>query len=471
MTGAVAPVRQRQIDINADGVDVGVRPQGIEVEIHVAGAVIGAVAVIFGPVGGIGDPGARPQNGFDIGGERLKRNHGGIGRRRRANLRQAAQLRADGKTIHPARRGAKMGIVEHHAAITPVRRRAGKTDRGPRNRKVGNRRRAEKRRNLARCGGGAVRRAWLAGGRMTGNAAAPGIGPLLRPAIRVGQPVGIGDIHQQEGVEDHLQPARLELGNGGDDGVVRRRAAKGRAARCVLGHLLGPGAGNPVHRPVLGQHGFGGKLDLGLDQAGPSPKITAEPRCDQRDGAAIGGGGGQVIKGHHKVGLAGGIVQVFGHIALGGGPHRNLGAIDELARAGDQRHRAELAFQLAIDQRLDDLRRDLRDTIAEGADIEVFEDQVTEPAIGRHIAAALDGFDKAVGILRLRAGIEPGGEPGQIEGLAVGPDPAQRRRLALGKSNGKRHVIAIARRGAGDRRGRVAAAALAATTAAGRGGG
>ena len=44
MVEAVAPVGQRQVVVNADEVDVGVRPEGIEVEIDVATAVLRMIA-------------------------------------------------------------------------------------------------------------------------------------------------------------------------------------------------------------------------------------------------------------------------------------------------------------------------------------------------------------------------------------------------------------------------------------------
>jgi hypothetical protein len=59
MIETVAPVRQRQIVVDADEVDIGVRPERVEVEIDVATAVLRMVAEVFRPVGGI--PGlARP---------------------------------------------------------------------------------------------------------------------------------------------------------------------------------------------------------------------------------------------------------------------------------------------------------------------------------------------------------------------------------------------------------------------------
>jgi hypothetical protein len=55
MIEPVAPVRQRHVVIDADEVDVGVRPERVEVEEHIARAVGRMVAEVFRPVGGIAD--------------------------------------------------------------------------------------------------------------------------------------------------------------------------------------------------------------------------------------------------------------------------------------------------------------------------------------------------------------------------------------------------------------------------------
>jgi hypothetical protein len=47
----LAPVRQRHVIIDADEIDVGVRPERVEVEEHIAAAVGGVVPKVFRPVG------------------------------------------------------------------------------------------------------------------------------------------------------------------------------------------------------------------------------------------------------------------------------------------------------------------------------------------------------------------------------------------------------------------------------------
>ena len=67
---AVAPVGERPVDVDADGVDGGRGPQRVEVEVDVARAVGGLVAEILRPVGGVGDLGAGGgDDGFHVGGE------------------------------------------------------------------------------------------------------------------------------------------------------------------------------------------------------------------------------------------------------------------------------------------------------------------------------------------------------------------------------------------------------------------
>jgi hypothetical protein len=62
MVEPVAPVRQRHVVVDADEVDVGVRPERVEVEEHVAAAVARLVAEVFRPVGGVADLRARPED-------------------------------------------------------------------------------------------------------------------------------------------------------------------------------------------------------------------------------------------------------------------------------------------------------------------------------------------------------------------------------------------------------------------------
>ncbi len=79
VVGAVAPVGERPVDVDADGVDVGGGPERVEVEVDVAGAVGRLVAEVLRPVGGVGDLGGRAEHGLHVGGEIGERGDEGIG--------------------------------------------------------------------------------------------------------------------------------------------------------------------------------------------------------------------------------------------------------------------------------------------------------------------------------------------------------------------------------------------------------
>src|SRR5690606_30730326 len=66
---AVAPVGEREVIVDADGVDVGARPQRIEMEAQIAAAVLRLMAEIFRPVGAIAEQGRAAEDRPDVGGE------------------------------------------------------------------------------------------------------------------------------------------------------------------------------------------------------------------------------------------------------------------------------------------------------------------------------------------------------------------------------------------------------------------
>ncbi len=112
VVAAVAPVGERHVVVDRDRVDVVARPQRIEVEVDVVGAVARLVAEILAPVGPIGEPDRGAEHASHIAGEIDQRADEGIVRGAGAERRQAAQLRADQEGIDAARRLAKMGVVE-----------------------------------------------------------------------------------------------------------------------------------------------------------------------------------------------------------------------------------------------------------------------------------------------------------------------------------------------------------------------
>ena len=118
---AVAPVGERPVAVDGNGVDGGRRPERIEVEKDIVGAIGGLVAEILRPVGGVGDFRSGTDDRFDVGGEGGKCCDEGIGRRVGTHLRQAAQLRADDDGIDAAGGNSEAGVVQDHAPERPLR--------------------------------------------------------------------------------------------------------------------------------------------------------------------------------------------------------------------------------------------------------------------------------------------------------------------------------------------------------------
>ena len=67
--GAVAPVGERRVVVDADGIDRGRRPQRIERKAHFVRAGIDDMRAVFGPVGAIGDDRAAADDRLHVGGE------------------------------------------------------------------------------------------------------------------------------------------------------------------------------------------------------------------------------------------------------------------------------------------------------------------------------------------------------------------------------------------------------------------
>ena len=111
MIEAIAPVGQRQVIVDADEVDVLVRPERIEMEIDISAAIARLMPEIFRPVGGIADLRLRPENGADIGCQRAEGRDGWVGIGTRSDRGQPAHLRSDQKTVHAARCRAEMGVM------------------------------------------------------------------------------------------------------------------------------------------------------------------------------------------------------------------------------------------------------------------------------------------------------------------------------------------------------------------------
>jgi hypothetical protein len=306
-----------------------------------------------------------------------------------------------------------------------------------------------------------VRRPAHTGRGIAGDAAAPRIRPLCaRAGVGIGQRVVRRDIHEQERAQHHREPARFQIGNRGCDAVIRWRAAIGGNA-IRLAHHIRIRARDAVDAPGLGISLLGGDFDAGFDFARTAAQIAAEPAHDQRRRAQIRRQRRELIERGFQVRLARGVVRVLRHgraVAVVGGD--DLGRIDELARAGDQRYGRQHILQrirIGIAERADHLELQLRNAVAEFRQRHVLEHDVGDAAIGRRVRRAFGLHDQRIGQLRLVAGIKPRRELGNVDGIAVRPYAADLGRDAGAQAHRERDRIGIF--GVGNRR---AAAALAA---------
>ena len=124
----VAPVRQRRIVVDPDEVDVGRRPERIEMEVDVAAAVGRMMAEIFTPVGAVGNARTSPQDGAHVGSERAKLLDKGKGVGFVAQGGEPAHFAADQEGIDATGAHSQMGVVKDQPTKAPVARRSGEGD-------------------------------------------------------------------------------------------------------------------------------------------------------------------------------------------------------------------------------------------------------------------------------------------------------------------------------------------------------
>jgi hypothetical protein len=124
----------------------------------------------------------------------------------------------------------------------------------------------------------------------------------------------------------------------------------------------------------------------------PGAQVIAEPGHDQADAFDRRGHGLQPVQRHDDVGGVGDRVQVLGHgrAAGAGGFLDRGGRIGELARGRDHRHRLDQPLGgVGIGQRPEHLEADLRQAVAEGAEVQFLEDDIGGAAIGGVLAAPI----------------------------------------------------------------------------------
>lgn len=116
--------------------------------------------------------------------------------------------------------------------------------------------------------------------------------------------------------------------------------------------------------------------------------------------------------------------------------------VDELARTGDQRDRADHAAQ-PVD-RPDDLEIELRHAVAVFGKRKALEDDIGEAAIGRGLAGFLRG-DERVGFLRLTAVMDAHRHRGGIELAPVDPNAPDEGDRPLAEADREIGVVAVGR--------------------------
>lgn len=404
VVAAVAPVGQRPVDVDADGVDIGARPQRVEVEVDVARAVGRVMAEVLRPVGSVGDFGGGAEDGFHIGGQIRQRRNEGIGAGAVTHGGEAAHFRADDERVDTAGSGGEVGVMQDEAAVRPLGRagvgdgcigdvevwKVGETHEGG---------------DLEGGGGALVGRAGLAGRGRDGDAAAPGVGRLDDAArVGIGQHIVRRHVHEDEGRERDFEPAVVEILDGGNHRLVGRRAAVGRAIFDGADEMriLAREAGD-APRERLGDLVRG--IDAGAQLACARAQIGAEPADDEGDRARVGESGLQLVDGDGPVGTALARVHVLRDVGDGADFARDgLLGVDELARTGDQRDGAHAGFE-RVDGAVH-LEGKLRNAIAEIGERQALEHEVGDAAVGRRVAHAFARFDQAVGRLAVAAGVE-----------------------------------------------------------------
>ncbi len=112
-----------------------------------------------------------------------------------------------------------------------------------------------------------------------------------------------------------------------------------------------------------------------------------------------------------------GFINAKAHLA----PH-NLRRIGKLTRARDQIDGLNGIFHALIASGwTHNLKRQLRDTPPEIIQRQIFENDIGQPLIARHVACALDRFDQRVRQLVFSAMIQAPVHPGQVQRRAIGP--------------------------------------------------
>ncbi|MNI03374.1 hypothetical protein D3C73_562750 [compost metagenome] len=398
---ARAPVAHRRIPVDADVIDVRVGPQRIEVKAHLP---VPLPAEILRPVCGVAQLHCRPRHGPALGRQGAELRHRRKAPGRIARPGQPAHLRADQQAVRPLL-GRDLGIVQRQPPQAPAARRA------EQGRDLGRRPRA--------------------------------VRPRDPPAPRIA-----GAVHEDEGIERHLQPPRLQRPDRLAHAVVRRRAAIGRPPGAVrdldLGDQVRVLALQPRHGPGQRLGRLVAPLHARPDAAMARPHVVAEPADHQADPLQPRRLGRQLVQRGLQVRLPRRQVHVLGRrLRQPLAPHHRLGRQAELPRAGDQAHALQPVFQLRLRSLRppEHLERQLRRPVAPGVQRQILEHHIGRAAIGRR--PPLHRLDQRVRQLVLRPAMQPHGHARHVHRLAVGPDPADPVDRPLAQGHGEAQRIGV----------------------------
>ena len=372
---AAAPVAHRRVPVDSDVIDVGVRPQRIEVKPYLS---LLLPAEILRPVSGIAQLHPRPDHRPAFSRQRPQLRHCRKAPARIARPRQPAHLRTDQQPVRPLL-GRDPGIVQRQPAQAPA---VGRPEQG---RHLGRRPRS--------------------------------IRPRNPPPPRI-----TGTVHEDEGIQRHLQPARLQRPDRLPHAVVRRRAAIGRTALDLRDqmrvHPLDPG-----HAPDQRLGRLLTPLHPRPDAAMTHAYVVAEPADDQADPLQPRRLGLQLIQRGLQIRLPRRQMHVLGRrFRQPLAPHHRFGRQAEFARAGNQAHALQPVLHLRFGalRSTEHLKRQLRRPVAIGVQRQILEHHIGRAAIGGR--PPLHRLDQRVVQLALRPAMQAHGHPRHVHRLAVGPD-------------------------------------------------
>ena len=282
---------------------------------------------------------------------------------------------------------------------------------------------------------------------------APGQARLSRFAgIRIGQGVARHLIHQDEGIEDRCDPARLQRPDRLDHRGIRRRAAIDRSvvltrheARLPATDIRDP----PRHRIAIGFM----LLDHRLHLAGSAAQVVAEPRHNQADRPALwqfftqrGDRGGEIRDAAGRIHVDRLLLaKCHGQVHL-----RRRQRI--FARPRDQRdplYRTRDVGQMARRARLrrpHHLEAELRHAVTELVQRQVLEHDIGRATISRRMRRSFHRNDLRIRQLGLRAAIDPHVQRQRRDLFPVRPDTAHPRDLAFAQRHRNAHCVAVGRR-------------------------